>query len=71
MRKNKKEYTPSPAEIAAGCLEVQATWSDAEFYKRAGITPPIWAQWDSKLPDWTAPEVRSVASLIQMKGLSS
>ena len=31
---------PTPDEIRVGCLAIQATWSDEEFFKRAGFPAP-------------------------------
>ncbi len=33
-------YEPTPEEIAAGVAAIQARWSDAEYYHRAGCLVP-------------------------------
>lgn len=36
------EGCPTPDEIAAGRLQIQAGWDAREFYVRAGVPVPRW-----------------------------
>ena len=47
-------YLPTPAEIRAECLEIQATWSERERAIRAGRMSVE----DQTMPHWTPPRVR-------------
>lgn len=37
-----KHFIPTPEEIRRACLRIQATWSEAERRKRAGIVVEPW-----------------------------
>lgn len=40
--RQRAEYIPTPAEIEAGCLAVQATWDEAERERRSGMRVMTW-----------------------------
>lgn len=46
-----RPYQPSPRDIRRACERIQATWSDRERDKRAGLLP-VASSWIPPSVDW-------------------